>query len=103
MCMPFSTRLQDPVDPPPRYYKNYSSEYPVSGSSACSRQRDHTRANEINEMNAASKEARARNKTQKRSFVFHNPGGRGSTHHHGGFMGAMAGGAGGGGGGVGGF
>ncbi|KAL5609814.1 hypothetical protein FOVSG1_004495 [Fusarium oxysporum f. sp. vasinfectum] len=85
-----------------RTYNNVS-EYPVSSSSAYSRQRDQTRANEINEMNAASKEARARNKTQKRSFVFHNPGGRGSTHHHGGFMGAMAGGAGGGGGGVGGF
>ncbi|KAL9573408.1 hypothetical protein ACKAV7_003093 [Fusarium commune] len=98
MCMAFSTRLQDPVDPPPRYYKNYGSEYPVSGSSAYSRQRDQTRTNEINEMNAASKEARARNKRQKQSFVFNNPDVRGSTHHHGGFMGAIAGGAGGGGG-----
>jgi hypothetical protein len=95
MCMAFSTSLQDPVEPPPRYYKNYRNEYPVSGSSAYFRQRDQTRTDEINEMNAARKEARARNKRQERSFVFHNPGGRRSGHH-GDFMGAIAGDAGGG-------
>ncbi|KAF5608486.1 uncharacterized protein FSUBG_4704 [Fusarium subglutinans] len=107
MCMAFSTRLQDPVDPPPRYHKNYHSEHPVSSSSAYAQQRDQARTNKINEMNAASKEARARNKRQKTSFVFRNHGGGGSAHHHhhhGGIAGAVAGGAAwGGGGGSGGF
>ncbi|PNP74754.1 hypothetical protein FNYG_11891 [Fusarium nygamai] len=103
MCLPFSTRLQDPVDPPPRYYKNYDSKYPVSGSSAYSRQRDQARTNKINEMNADSKESRARNKKQKKSFLFRNHGGGASTLHHGSIAGAIAGGAMGGGGGAGGF
>jgi len=98
MCIPFSTKLQDPVDPPPRYYKNYGSEHPVSGSSAYSQQRDQARTNRINEMNAASKEARARNKRQKQPFVFRNQGGVANTHHQGSIAGAIAGSAGGAGG-----
>ncbi|KAF5626006.1 hypothetical protein F52700_8721 [Fusarium sp. NRRL 52700] len=98
MCMAFSTSLQDPVDPPPRYYKNYNSENPVSGNIAYYRQRDQARTNKINEMNAASKEARARNKRQQRSSVFPKHRGGGS-HHHGAIAGAIAGGGGGGGGG----
>ncbi|KAF5595674.1 hypothetical protein FPCIR_4344 [Fusarium pseudocircinatum] len=98
MCIPFSTRLQDPVDPPPRYYKNYDSKRPASGSSAYSRQRDQARTNRINEMNAASKESRARNKKQKKSFLFRNPGGGAISLHHGSIAGAVAGGAMGGGG-----
>ncbi|SCN65320.1 uncharacterized protein FFB20_01537 [Fusarium fujikuroi] len=95
MCIPFSTRRQDPVDPPPRYYKNYDSQYPVSSSSAYSRQRDQARTNRINEMNAASKASRARNKRQMKSFLLRNPGGGAIITHHGCMAGAIAGGAGG--------
>ncbi|KAG5781590.1 hypothetical protein H9Q73_004783 [Fusarium xylarioides] len=104
MCMPFCTRLRDHVDPPPRYYKNYDSKHPVSGSSAYYRQRDQARTNKINEMNAASKESRARNKARMKSFVFRNHGSPASTHAvQGSIAGAIAGGAMGGGGGAGGF
>jgi hypothetical protein len=104
MCFPFSTRLQDPVDPPPRHYKNYDSKFPVSSTSAYPRQRDQARTNKINEMNAASKESRARNKKQKKSFLLRNNGGGASSLHHGSIAGAIAGSAmGGGGGAAGGF
>ncbi|CVK97416.1 uncharacterized protein FMAN_11499 [Fusarium mangiferae] len=96
MCMPFSTRRQDPIDLPPRYYKNYDSEYPVSSSSAYSRQRDQARTNKINEMNAARKASRDRNKKRVKSFLLRNPGGGAIVTHHGAIAGAIAaGGAGG--------